>query len=902
MDAITRFLNPHSTLGEWNLVSISGGKWNIPYDKRKTLWSLCVKHCPSFTLESHLRLVYKPQKAGYQPLNFDIDIKTADIVKPFPELLLQFAQRVAKDLQCSFYIVSKDTGYFKDTNKYGKAYCTGGHVYLTDITLSLSDAKAYRKTALGYIPDIFRSLKPLNSTDDILDKCIPIRSNGLMMVGMYKSPLEGGQYKVRYKGNELGYHKIDKLDEEGYEELYGYTFQRPSKQTPIPKGGSKISTLAKCDKFDLTKFLEALTGYSPGDDDYRMLCMYFASTSIDPAVIGKLCNEVWNDTNKYPISETENFVRNYRGKTSVGRGAAQKVLKKNATRSYNLKDIFLEHIYEYHNESIMFEDRSKSWNINEVNKYISDVYSYTWGGGSTTFIYKEKRKKRFGTKYFTTVETVITNCMPFCKLETNKLILIEPTREDLMKELKKAAKMRGKEDEHAKIRMRAKELLKDPHTTTKDILDFVKVEPSEMLLGTMVIKAKQRGLLKSRWHSYTVEPYLHKDRTPSDTLNIFPPFDLLRFSVPGNFKNTAIHEWMWVIWANRDEYKMRWLTNYFAAKLQRPWKKICKFLIAFCRETGVGKTSIRYFLQAIFDKTRVLYCETVSEFAENENSEQLNKLFCVIDDIERCKRKESDSLKSRITADTFRYKKLYQDKVTMPSFIDLIGTSNCPKPVFVGDSDRRVELVNINDEKVNDTVFWNSFYGELENIKVCGSVFNYFANFKIDMDVSLRNCRFDINSINKHKVQNMKLAHRFIAQFFSDNECFERACKNPWQQHNWFDKIRFEILDNQKTVFIAKQRVYDYFIYWKRCCGYKADMKKKTLFDHFAEIHFTPSRKTVEGHKLRGYTFNAPILKKAIACYYKIPCNTLPPFHWVFLDDDEFKEYQRNVWRFRQTK
>jgi len=41
-------------------------------------------------------------------------------------------------------------------------------------------------------------------------------------------------------------------------------------------------------------------------------------------------------------------------------------------------------------------------------------------GGATEFIYKEKRQRRFGNDYYTTVNTIITG-MPFSTRETDKL-------------------------------------------------------------------------------------------------------------------------------------------------------------------------------------------------------------------------------------------------------------------------------------------------------------------------------------------------------------------------------------------------------------------------------------------------------------------------------------------------
>jgi len=329
---------------------------------------------------------------------------------------------------------------------------------------------------------------------------------------------------------------------------------------------------------------------------------------------------------------------------------------------------------------------------------------------------------------------------------------------------------------------------------------------------------------------------------------------------------------------------------------------LCKFLIGY-GTTGIGKTSCRFFLEKIFDKDKVLFVFSIDDYLKEQNCEQLGKLWVICDDIEKCRKKTSDQLKGRITGNTIKYKKLYSDPVTMPSYCDLLATSNSRTPTFVGDSDRRSELIVINPEKKGDKVFWDKFYAELDDLKICGAWFEYLATYPIDMNVASENCRFDPHVLSLHKMQNVKLSHRFVIDFFEDERCFEDACKNPRTETRWFDDIEFMEIDNMPAVFISKPRTFEYFQHWKRVNGFRNDLKRTTFVGDLKEIGLIARRKTINGQRPYGFTFCRPILKKSIAVFYRVQPKD---FQISYCFDDKenpntFKKYQKRTWIFRGT-
>jgi hypothetical protein len=252
-------------------------------------------------------------------------------------------------------------------------------------------------------------------------------------------------------------------------------------------------------------------------------------------------------------------------------------------------------------------------------------------------------------------------------------------------------------------------------------------------------------------------------------------------------------------------------------------------------------------------------------------------------------------------------KKLYQNKVTMPNFCDLIGTSNTEsRPCYIGEDNRRTEMIKINPEKVNNTPtnkkFWDDFYDSLDDVHLCGKIFYLLANWTIDMDVTSKECRFDKEELKVHKLRNMKITHRWACNFFSDQECFESSCSNPYRYPKWFDKLRFREakISGIRTVFIQKNRAFDYFINWKRKGGHKTDIREPTFIDDLKSIGIMSCRRDMEsGSKLTGYEFSVPRVTAGITKFYKTGCGAIK-IDYKFTEEQEFKALCKNTWRFRK--
>ena len=494
---------------------------------------------------------------------------------------------------------------------------------------------------------------------------------------------------------------------------------------------------------------------------------------------------------------------------------------------------------------------------------------------------------------------VVTKDMPFGRRESDLLVLIKPTLDELLKAVVKVASGPTKTEEQQRRVEAAQELLDSDDVTVgacKQFLGSQTPPATEKLMSTILLKMKQRGLMKSRWHSVTCVPFvdIDKDPSPPDQLNIFEPFALLGIA-PAEIalEETAIWHWLTRALAREDPHKIEWLCCYFGKKLQHPDRKIMKFLVLFSTITGSGKTSMRYFCEALFDASKCLFCDTVSEFLGDENSELLNRLWVFLDDIEKCKKSSADKLKSKITSTTFRLKRLYENRITMPSYVDLIATSNEANPVFLDCDDRRSELISVDPLFAGNTNFWDQFYEELANPGIMSAFFTFFAQYKLSMDVTAKTCRFDKVAIQKAKISSMKQSHAFLTKFFEDSNCFDYCTpKGDW----WREMMLRKTLGKPELV-IGNKRLYGLFTEWSKQENYRNRVKRATFFEHLRELGVPQldsekaGRFRMGGSKLRGVVFEPERVFEAVNAFYKTETK------WTtFLQDAEsFKKMKQDM-------
>ena len=201
MRALKIFMNSHVVpkgASHANIGSLRGGLWCIPYEKKCEFFDLYVSAIREMTPRYNTSYMFRPHNASSQPFCIDVDLRTVSKFTFHSKYLLDLAEKICAVYgKCEVACVVKEKGYFKTINGT-RLYATGGHLYFSKI-VTREESMKMREFAMSQVAEVFKDIQFVNTAEDVIDKAIPERSNGLMFVGDYKKDgLEtGGRYMIR---------------------------------------------------------------------------------------------------------------------------------------------------------------------------------------------------------------------------------------------------------------------------------------------------------------------------------------------------------------------------------------------------------------------------------------------------------------------------------------------------------------------------------------------------------------------------------------------------------------------------------------------------------------------------------------------------------------------------------
>ena len=188
-------------------------------------------------------------------------------------------------------------------------------------------------------------------------------------------------------------------------------------------------------------------------------------------------------------------------------------------------------------------------------------------------------------------------------------------------------------------------------------------------------------------------------------------------------------------------------------------------MLLFSKNTGSGKSSHNAFFSSIAGNHATLKVDTIPELLKEKNSEFLNRLLIYADDQERISKANSEKLKSKTTEKYYTYRRLYEDGVKMKALHDYILTTNKKNCLHINVNDRRVELISVNEIMSNSAstkTFWDTFYRERDDPNISKAFLNYFINFRSELDVRSKFCRFSVSDLEEEKINSIKISHRWF--------------------------------------------------------------------------------------------------------------------------------------------
>ena len=192
------------------------------------------------------------------------------------------------------------------------------------------------------------------------------------------------------------------------------------------------------------------------------------------------------------------------------------------------------------------------------------------------------------------------------------------------------------------------------------------------------------------------------------------------------------------------------------------------------------------------------------------------------------------------------------------------------------------ELCGNNKE---NELYWDGFYAALKDTAVMGLWFEFLATYPRRLNVRSQNCRFDLATLNAHKMISMKVSHKWLCDFFNDARCFDHT--DSCYPSNWFDEITFRKIQTKRACVMTKNRTYQYFTLWATRSGQKLKPKKDTFIADLAEVGVCVHRSMMRERKRNVFTFCREDVQHGIARFYNVGDSEVT-LSWSFDGDDEF--------------
>jgi hypothetical protein len=196
---LNEFLDNYKAIDTFNLLSLSGGKWNIPKCNYKVFYNLLAKAIQ--TNKRKLHYVEYPLKCSNKVIiDADFDqttnkrLYTKDTIY---SLLKLYETEIKKHIkqEVVFIVSERDKPY-----KKSDGYKDGFHAIAPHIRLPTNILEEIRNNVLEKVKDLFSVFK--NTKEDIIDKAI-ISKNGWMPIGCYKPINKPYEITYIYENGEL---------------------------------------------------------------------------------------------------------------------------------------------------------------------------------------------------------------------------------------------------------------------------------------------------------------------------------------------------------------------------------------------------------------------------------------------------------------------------------------------------------------------------------------------------------------------------------------------------------------------------------------------------------------------------------------------------------------------------
>ena len=223
-------------------------------------------------------------------------------------------------------------------------------------------------------------------------------------------------------------------------------------------------------------------------------------------------------------------------------------------------------------------------------------------------------------------------------------------------------------------------------------------------------------------------------RVSADKLNLFTGFALKQ--VPSSdldFTKTNLYNLLSRL-CNHEPESFRYMLNFIAEKLQKPYVKHPIALCFINSREGTGKGSFGKFLEMLFACGRNTYVSfnDLESFKNSFNSIQAFAQWVVLEEVSATRgglRSYNGFLKDKISSTTMLMEAKNKERVQIPWYANMIIFSNDFNVMSCSRNDRRLVFFTSDNSKANSKDYFMQIYKELADLQVMRSAFDFFSNY-----------------------------------------------------------------------------------------------------------------------------------------------------------------------------
>lgn len=222
--------------------------------------------------------------------------------------------------------------------------------------------------------------------------------------------------------------------------------------------------------------------------------------------------------------------------------------------------------------------------------------------------------------------------------------------------------------------------------------------------------------------------------------NTWRDFEQEKILLPTNFNiNTNIHvqkyiEFIYNLFGGITDsinYFIAWCANI----IQNPSSRACVCLVLYSLEEGAGKNMITKTLELCIGENYVNYITDVSnQLFGKHSSAEMNKLLIVLNEVKgKDTYANADLFKTRITDDKREVELKGKEAFQITNYSSYILNTNNLNSVNAGDKDRRFCVLDCNNSKIDDKLYFKDFDRLInKNPEAIRSIFEYLKTYNIE--------------------------------------------------------------------------------------------------------------------------------------------------------------------------